>query len=423
MAAQAPDAVHAATPGTVARRALALALDLTLLFAGLLLVFGVGLSLTNADVALWVIAVWVLLVAPLYFALYHAFGGPEGGPGATPGQHEFGICVRDAGSGERVGLWQALSRSYGGLLAAFLVVPLFADLLSLAASSDDRAWHDRLSRSTVSVLPEAVRAPKALQPTAAGLEDLFVPGRRPGTGQWRRAGRLVRSRPRALIGPPFLVYLGLLVIATVLIPLLIADFGGDLEQEAGAAVYWLELALLLFVSGVYWTQAVMVTAVDAVRTGERIHLFDAVRRASVRVNGLTVALVLLAAMVWLSVYTLFVLLVVVARFGLVVPAIVLEDDRMFGAFRRSWRLTRRLTGQAFVFFLGSALTLVATVGVALGIASWIVSAVVSDAGIVAYALACALALLLVSVPVSCVLAVVGAAWCFFYYDARERLGS
>ncbi len=423
MAVQAPEFVPEATPGTIARRAVALALDLTLLFAGLLLVFGVGLSLTNADVALWVVVVWVLLVGPLYFALYHAFGGPEGGPGATPGQRELGICVSDAGSGERVGVWQALGRSYGGLLAVFLVVPLFADILSLAASSDDRAWHDRFSRSTVSVLPQAERAPKGLQPTAAGLEDLFVPGRRPGTGQWRRAGRLVRSRPRVLIGPPFLVYLGLLVIATVLIPLLIADFGGDLEQEAGAAVYWLELALLLFVSGVYWTQAVMVTAVDAVRTGERIHLFDAVRRASVRVNGLTVALLLLASMAALSACTLFVLLVLVARFGLVVPAIVLEDDRALGAFRRSWCLTRKLTGQTFVLFLGSALTLVATIGVALGIASWIVSAVVADAGIVAYAVACALALLLVSVPVSSVLAVVGAAWCFFYYDARERLGS
>ena len=199
-----------------------------------------------------------------------------------------------------------------------------------------------------------------------------MPGQRPGTGQWRRAGRLVRSRPRALIGPPFLVYLGLLVIATVLIPLLIADFGGDLEQEAGAAVYWLELALLLFVSGVYWTQAVMVTAVDAVRTGERIHLFDAVRRASVRVNGLTVALLLLAVMTALSVYTLFVRLVLVARFALVVPAIVLEDDPVLGAFRRSWRLTRRLTGQTFVFFLGSAIALAASVGVALGVAFWIV---------------------------------------------------
>ena len=316
-------------------------------------------------------------------------------------------------------------------------MPLLADLLSLPASSGGRAWHDRLSRSTVSLLPKAERAPKELRPTAPGLGELFVPGKRPGVGQWRRAGRLVRSRPRALIGPPFLVYLGLVAIATLLIPLLIADFGGDLEEQVGEGVYWLELALLLFVSGIYWTEAVLVTAVDGIRTGERGHPFDAVRRASSRVNGLTVALLLLAVAAALSVYTLSIvavvvwpvvlvlpaMVVIVVRFSLVVPAIVLEDDPVLGAFRRSWRLTRRLTGQAFVFFLGSALALAATLGVALGVGFWIVVTVVPDAGIVAYALAAALALLLASVPVSGVLAVVGAAWCFFYYDARARLGS
>jgi hypothetical protein len=225
------------------------------------------------------------------------------------------------------------------------------------------------------------------------------------------------------MGPPLLVYLGLVVIATVLIPLLVADFEGDLEQEAGAAVYWLELAVLLFLSGVYWTQAVMVAAVDAIRTGERAHPFDAVRRASRRVNALTVALLLLVVMTGLSVYTLFIALVLVARFALVVPAIALEDDPVLGAFRRSWRLSRRLTGQAFVFCLGSAVALAVSVGIALGVAFWIVGAVVPDAGILAYALAAAFALLLASVPVSWVLAVVGAAWCYFYYDARERLGS
>jgi hypothetical protein len=63
----------------------------------------------------------------------------------------------------------------------------------------------------------------------------------------------------------------------------------------GGAVLWAAVAFALFGSGVYWTQAVVSVAVESIRQGEELGPVDALRRAIRRVNGLSVALVLIAA--------------------------------------------------------------------------------------------------------------------------------
>ena len=48
---------------------------------------------------------WTLVFAPLFFGLYHAYG-----TGATPGQLELRIGLRDARTGERAGLGAEVQR-------------------------------------------------------------------------------------------------------------------------------------------------------------------------------------------------------------------------------------------------------------------------------------------------------------------------
>lgn len=399
------------------RRAAAFGLDLALLGAGLLLVVVVGLTIARPDVVDWVALVWVVVVAPLYFALYHAFGGPEGGPGATPGQHELGLCVRDAETGERPGLGGSLLRSYGGLLAAALVLPLIADLLALLVNGG-RAWHDRLLGSSVVRVTGEERSLAPGTPTTPELSQLFAAG----GGLWPRALTLGGARRSELMTPVFALYVGLVGLATVLVPLLVADLG-----TYDAAALWTILSILMFLSGIYWTQAILVTGVEAVRTGERLSVGDLIRRASQRVNALTVALLLLAMLPGLALYaSLYILLlfpvavVLLARFALVVPAIVLEDAPVLGAFTRSWQLTRGKTGRAFALSLASAALLGLTIGVALALAFAVVEAAITDPGLWAYCVGTAVALLVASVPVSTVLTYLGCAWCLFYYDLRRE---
>jgi RDD family protein len=396
------------------RRFAAFGLDLALLFAGLLLLFSVGVTIARPEVTDWVALVWLVVVMPLYFALYHAFGGPDGGPGATPGQHELGLCVRDARTGERLDLRRALLRSYGGLAAAALVLPALVDLLVLVASRSRYAWHDRIFGSTVVRLPGEERRLAPAAATTTELSDLFAA---PGS-LWRRGGRLAHARRSELTTPVFLLYAGLVGLATVLVPMLVAD-SGDPE----GLVLWTLLSLAIFVSGIYWTEAVLITAVEAVRIGEHLSTADLLRRASQRLNALTVALVLtlvlFAILSLAATWTFFLALLPLGRFTMVVPAMVLEDTPVLKAFARSWQLTRGKTWRAFGLLLGSGAALGATIGVVLGLAFTTVGEVISGPGLWAYCLGAAFALLVASVPMSLVLVRVGSAWCLFYYDLRR----
>lgn len=401
------------TDASSPRRAAAFVLDLVLLAAGLLLVLFVGVTIANAEEAEWLALMWVVVVAPLYFALYHAFGGPEGGPGATPGQHELGLCLRDIETGERLRLRRALLRSYGGLLAAVSVLPLIVDLLALAAKGGGCAWHDRLFRSAVVRVRGVEPTPADRPPTTPELSAVFAAG-----GPLRpRARALARVRYRELMAPVSVLYLGLVGLATLLVPMMVADL--DSNAAASGLVLWTGLSLLIFLSGIYWTEAVVVTAVEASRTGEHASATRLIRRASEHANALTVALLLLAALLLSAIYTLFLVLPLVARFGLVVPAIVLEDMPVLKAFGRSWQLTRGRTWRALGLLITSGAAVGLTVGLALSVTFGIVAIVIPDAGLWAYCLGAAVVLSLAGVLVSLVLARVGSTWCLFYYDLRH----
>jgi hypothetical protein len=403
---------------SLAQRAGALVLDGVVLSAGFVGTILLELSLFDDTVLVWLFLVWLLVVTPLYFALYHAFGGPERGPGWTPGQHELGVCVCDARTGGRIGLGRALARSYGGLLAVLLVVPLLLDLVSLVTSPERRAWHDRLSGSTVARVPGFGVPPADWPETVEGLGEVFEPAGAPGRQAFGRARLLVRGNRRLLVGSTLAAYVGLMALAAVLAPLLVADLG-DEWAEADALFQWLVISFALFTSGVFWTQAVLATATESIRSGEGPRSVGAVIRASsYRANALTVALLPLALLVLWTLGWIFPVLLL-ARFAMVVPAIVLEDTSSLGAFRRSWRLTSGRTGTATGLLLASGLALAVAIGLAAGLATAVVAALLPDAGAVASAVGIAAALGVAAVPVSFLLARVGCAWCLFYHDLRR----
>ncbi len=401
------------------RRLIAFVLDVVVLGVGLGAALALGVSLVDEGVVDWLVACWLLVVAPLYFALYHAYGGPERGPGWTPGQHELGICLRDMSTGGRLPVSRALARAYGGLAATVLVIPLLADLVSLLARPEARAWRDRLSRSEVARARSTEQTTIAM-PTAASTAELFESTGRPGDGVLPRARRLLAAEKRVLFGSTMLLYLGLLGIAALLLPLEVSDWSGGTD-DVWLLSMWLAIAVLLFISGVYWAQATVACAVEAIRTGETgITLTEIVRRAARRANALSVSVVLLVAVSALSPYLLFVPLFFVARFALVVPSIVLEDETVLGSFGRSWTLTRSRTFStigrllASVAVLAFALGLVVFAGISIAWAVLPDDVGVSTAGIGAVA-----GLALAAVPLSALTALVGTCWCLLFYDLRR----
>lgn len=74
-------------PPAPKRRAAALAVNLLVLGAGLAGTFVFGLSVLTTSLLLALLATWVVLIGPLYFALYHGRGSAQ-----TPGEREAGIA-------------------------------------------------------------------------------------------------------------------------------------------------------------------------------------------------------------------------------------------------------------------------------------------------------------------------------------------
>lgn len=403
------------------RRLAATAVDVVLLGGGFVLALAVGVSVAAVEAVGWLLATWVLVVAPLYFACYHAFG-----PGSTPGQHELGLGVRDAETGARIGLLRALARAYGGVLGTLLVVPLLADVAVATWSGSGVTLHERLTRSHTVPLPLEEPAPSLALPTRADLGHVFGDAR--GGRHLRRGARLVRAEPRLLVGAVAAVSLGFLALATLLALLVLADSPDVGVDALPAYAYWLTLSGLLLASGVYWTQAAVTTAVEAARTGIDASLRAVLARALRQVNALSAALLLLLALAAVA-WWLPPLLLVGARFALVPPALVLEDRSVLGAFRRSWALTRRRTwrtaGLALVSLLGLTVAAVLT-----SLALWLVLGVGSPAlesngplSALALALVTVAALLLASVPTVLIVTVLGAGWSLLYEDLRFAAGT
>lgn len=394
------------------RRAAAYLLDLLILAAAYLWVVTFELALVEAEVASWVTLLWLLVVGPLYFGLYHSYG-----TGSTPGQLEVGISVRDAATGGLAEPRRALLRSYLGLLPPIVV----ADLLVAPADERHRTVRDRICGTSVIeiVLPSEQDVPR--RPTTPALEAQFeasLPGRR-----LARARALLRSNRRAIIGPVLATYVGLVAIALVLAPLLLADFTAGDEWGYESLLLWLVLTLLVFVSGIYWTQAVVVVAVESMRVGRPAPVREVFRQILPRVNALTAAIVVLSALgaltYGLAWYVIGLALVpVAARLTLVVPAIVVERRGVLDAFRRSWSLLQGRTWRATGMLVASGFALTALVVVAAIVASLPVAFVADEAAPMTYALAVGIGLLLAALPVSAGLALIGTAWALLYDDAR-----
>jgi hypothetical protein len=383
-------------PARLSRRVTATAIDFLLLAAALLWVVFMQITIGDPAEVGWLALVWVVLVTPLFFALYHAYG-----TGATPGQRELGVAVRGADGNARIRLRAALLRSY---VAPLLFVPTL---------------RDRVTRSRVVTLEPLAEAPapSARVPTVPELAEIFEPV---GAGRAvRRAVRLVWTHRGEFVRSVLVLYLGLVGLAAVVAPLFIEDFSAS-DTGSFEAVFWTLVAVALFASGVYWKQATISTAVEAIRAGERIGAGEILRRTARRVNGLTVALVLLLACcamgALLGGIPLIFLPYALARCIFVVPAIAIEDRHVLAAFRRSIRLTEkhawRRTGTLIVSGLATGLVLLVagTFGIGLATGLW------HPPSTIGYAFVVAAGLALASLPVSLALAVIGTTWALYYYD-------
>jgi hypothetical protein len=381
------------------RRFAAAALDAALLGVGLAFVLGTELALAPEDEWTLFLYGWLLVFAPLYFALYHAYG-----TGATPGQLELRIGLRDATGGERPTLARSLARAYLGLLFLVLVLPALADVLAMASG---RSLRDRITRTAAVGITLSGKAPELAAPTVPELAAVFEPP--PGTRRYLSRGwTLLRARPRLVVGPVAAVYAVLATVAAVLGFLLVADSG-----DPWAILFFAELVVLLLASGVYWSLAVLVVAVEEIRVGARVSVWRTLTIASRRANALSVALVGILFLAAASAYTFFLASILLGRLTLVAPALVLEDTRVLGAFRRSWQLTRGQTWRLFGLLLLSGALLAATVGVTLAL----IAPAVESAG------AAVVVLVLLAIAFVVVLAWVGAAWSLVYEDSRRRRAS
>jgi hypothetical protein len=389
-----------------ARRVAAGAVDALVLAAGFGVVVATELALASEEEVEWVLVGWTLLFAPLYFGLYHAWE-----QGATPGQLELRLALRDARTHARPTRTRALVRSYLGLAFAVLVLPAAIDLLTLLASG--RSLRDRVTRTAVLPISLAGSAPELGGATVPDLRGIFEPP--PGTRRYLRRGwALLRAHPHVLLGNVAAVYTVLVVVLLVTASLFVADAPEDLWAWAA----FLVIAATLLASGVYWVQAVMVLAIEEARVGSAPSMGRTLVRAARRANALSAALVLLLLLAGAACLLVLPLLIA-GRATLVAPALVLEDRRVLGAFRRSWQLTRGQTWRATGFVLVSALLLGAVPFAVDTIPKPAAERLAEDPGPVGWIGVLALAVPSI-VAFAVLLAWLGAAWSLLYEDARRR---
>jgi hypothetical protein len=120
----------------------------------------------------------------------------------------------------------------------------------------------------------------------------------------------------------------------------------------------LALSYLALVS-IFWLQAPLAPFVDDVRSG-RPHagLSSTLSRIAPRLGSVTGGSFLAALGVWAAGYLLVVPgLVLLARWALLIPVIVIEEKSAFQSFARSNQLVRRHTGRVVVELIVSGLLL------------------------------------------------------------------
>jgi uncharacterized RDD family membrane protein YckC len=146
---------HAISAAGFLRRALASLIDNVLVVLALSLLLELFAKAIGDDDGYWtgfLIGYFFYLSIPL-IAAYWGFtlaAWTWMGRGQSPGKKVMGIGVRDAASGQRVGLGRLLRRElFRGLLAVLLLLPLLVDGLSALWSEDGRTWHDRVAGTTV----------------------------------------------------------------------------------------------------------------------------------------------------------------------------------------------------------------------------------------------------------------------------------
>lgn len=409
-----PRDVRCGVRPSAARRLGASAIDAALLVASLLWVLTFEFALWDEQAIEWVVLAWALLVTPLYFGLYHAYG-----TGATPGQQDAGLAVRDARTHAPVGFTRGIAGAVVGLLELVTLVPAVIDALLLAAGA--RSLRERLLG--LETVPFALRgSQRRLPPTAEPRAELFTATG--GATRRRRTQALVGRHTGRIFGPVLGTYLVMIGLVVVFGGLVLLDGGG----EWGGYEIWTLYASLLFASGIYWTQAVVVIAVESVRTGDAVSFAAMLRLATRRLNGLAATLLvlgvvltvlLLLVLVGIGLVGLLALPFVLGRLALAVPSIVLEDMRVTEAAAASWRRTRGRTWRlgAAVILSGLLVQIVlgAAVAFAFGVLSPLTENVESGA---TFVLSASLAYALAAVPTALVLAYVGAWWTLAYHDLR-----
>jgi hypothetical protein len=413
----APEPLSDVLPGgraSPARRLGATAMDVALLTASLVWVLAFEFALWDDEAVGWVTISWALVVAPLYFGLYHAYG-----TGATPGQQDVGLAVRDARTHALVGPVRGIAGALVGLVEILTVLPAVLDLLLIASGS--RSLRERLLR--LETVPFALRGTqRRLPPTAPPVAELFTAAGE--LSRSRRAQALVGRHTARIVGSVLGTYAVMIGLAVVFGGLVLLDGGG----EWGGYGIWFTYAALLFMSGVYWTQAVVVVVVEEVRTGDAAGFAETLRRATRRLNGLAATLLvlgsalfvlLLLAYVGVGVLGLLVLPFVLGRFALAVPAIVLEDMRVTEAAAASWRRTRRRTWRLGWAVVLSSVVVQGVAGVATGTAFGVLTPLLESASSgAAFVAVGSLAFVVAAVPIALVLAWVGAWWTLVYHDLR-----
>lgn len=395
--ALAPPEVPSSSAASAGRRIASTVLDVLLLLVALGFVLLTELAFASEfqqELFTWG---WVVVFAPLFFALYHAYG-----TGATPGQLELRIGLRDTRTGESAGLGRTLFRAYLGFAFVALVLPAVVDFVAMLGG---RSLRDRITGTGVVQIELTGQAPELAGATIPELVPIFEPA--PGTRQYLRRGwRLLRARPRLVVGTVAALYAVLLGVAVVLAFLIAAD-----SSLGGAIVAFAFFAVVLLGAGVYWVYAAVAVGVEDVRVGgPDASVWATLIRASGRVNALTAALLILIPLLVVGSY-LFIPMILVGRVALIAPALVLEDARVFGAFRRSWRLTEGSTLRLFGLYLLSSLLFWGAL-VVMMVPTGIASAANEIAGLL-------VGLALGGTVFMVVLAWLAAAWALVYEDARR----
>lgn len=382
------------------------ALDGALVLGALALVLGTELAVApEAETTVFAYG-WFVVFAPLYFALYHAYG-----TGATPGQLELRIAVRDAETGARPSLGRSLGRAYLGFLLILLGPAWIVDLLLLGTTGS--SLRDRLTGTRVVRIALTGTAPELGVSTTPELLPLFEPDA--GTHRYLARGwTLVRARARLLVGVVAALYSVVVAVALVLAFLLVADLS-DFEL----LFTYILLAPVLLASTIYWVQAGIAVAVEAVRVGhEDDSIWGTLVRGSRRLNALSAALLLLLPIAFAAMYFPWLLftLLLAGRVTLVAPALALEDTRVLGAFQRSWQLTRGHTWRTLGLLLISALILLVALAVVIGSTGAVAA---STSSLASAAVAGILVLVLTGLPFVWLLAWIGASWSLLYSDLRR----